>query len=31
MTTPSRWLSTHQAAEFLGVHQSTLRRWSDAG
>lgn len=27
----SRWLSIHEACEYLGVDQSTLRRWSDAG
>jgi excisionase family DNA binding protein len=26
-----RWLSIHDACRFLGVDQSTLRRWSDAG
>lgn len=26
-----RWLSIHAACEYLGVDQSTLRRWSDAG
>lgn len=26
-----RWLSIHAACELLGVDQSTLRRWSDAG
>jgi excisionase family DNA binding protein len=26
-----RWLSIHEACEMLGVDQSTLRRWSDAG
>ncbi len=30
-TPPSRWLSIHGACAFLGVDQSTLRRWSDAG
>jgi excisionase family DNA binding protein len=32
-TDPSggRWLSIHAACELLGVDQSTLRRWSDAG
>ncbi|MBA3642827.1 MAG: helix-turn-helix domain-containing protein, partial [Chloroflexia bacterium] len=28
---PSRWLSIHGACAYLGVDQSTLRRWSDAG
>lgn len=27
----SRWLSIQQASAFLGVEQSTLRRWTDAG
>jgi excisionase family DNA binding protein len=27
----SRWLSIQEACEYLGVDQSTLRRWSDAG
>jgi excisionase family DNA binding protein len=26
-----RWLSIHEACQMLGVDQSTLRRWSDAG
>jgi excisionase family DNA binding protein len=26
-----RWLSINEACQFLGVDQSTLRRWSDAG
>ena len=26
-----RWLTIHQACAFLGVDQSTLRRWSDTG
>ena len=26
-----RWLTIHQACAFLGVDQSTLRRWSDSG
>jgi excisionase family DNA binding protein len=26
-----RWLTIHEACAFLGVDQSTLRRWSDAG
>ncbi|MDW8058559.1 MAG: helix-turn-helix domain-containing protein [Thermomicrobium sp.] len=28
---PDRWLSIDEAARLLGVGQSTLRRWSDAG
>jgi excisionase family DNA binding protein len=28
---PSRWLSINEACALLGVDQSTLRRWSDAG
>ncbi len=31
---PSRgggWLTIHEACAFLGVDQSTLRRWSDTG
>lgn len=27
----SNWLNTSQAAEFLGVHPTTIRRWSDLG
>lgn len=27
----SRWLTIHEACAFLGVDQSTLRRWSDSG
>ncbi|MCC6314173.1 MAG: helix-turn-helix domain-containing protein [Thermomicrobiales bacterium] len=30
-TESGRWLSIHAACELLGVDQSTLRRWSDAG
>ena len=26
-----RWLTIHEACAFLGVDQSTLRRWSDTG
>ena len=26
-----RWLTIHEACAFLGVDQSTLRRWSDSG
>src|SRR3712207_7500490 len=26
-----RWLTIHEACAYLGVDQSTLRRWSDAG
>src|SRR6476661_7570729 len=26
-----KWLSIHEACRLLGVDQSTLRRWSDAG
>ncbi len=29
--TPSIWLSLSEAADFLGVHFTTLRRWTDAG
>ena len=29
--TENRFLSTHQAAEQLGVHPQTLRRWERAG
>lgn len=28
---PSEWLSLRQAADHLGVHPTTLRRWADAG
>lgn len=28
---PCRWLSINEACKLLGVDQSTLRRWSDAG
>jgi excisionase family DNA binding protein len=28
---PPRWLTLSQAAQILGVHPSTLRRWADAG
>lgn len=28
---PHRWLTLAEAARFLGVHPSTLRRWSDDG
>lgn len=31
MTTDSAWLSISEAAKFLGVHISTLRRWSNQG
>jgi excisionase family DNA binding protein len=31
MTTDSAWLSISEAAKHLGVHISTLRRWSDQG
>lgn len=35
MTAPEpaggRWLTIHEACAFLGVDQSTLRRWSDSG
>jgi excisionase family DNA binding protein len=27
----SEWLTTAEAARMLGVHVSTLRRWSDLG
>ncbi len=30
-TGAERWLSINEACHFLGVDQSTLRRWSDAG
>ena len=29
--TGGRWLTIHEACAFLGVDQSTLRRWSDSG
>jgi excisionase family DNA binding protein len=29
--TGGRWLTIHEACAFLGVDQSTLRRWSDGG
>jgi excisionase family DNA binding protein len=29
--TDDQWLSLHEAAEFLGVHPSTVRIWSDKG
>jgi excisionase family DNA binding protein len=29
--TGKEWLSSSEASEFLGVHPTTLRRWSDAG
>jgi excisionase family DNA binding protein len=29
--TDKEWLSSAEASEFLGVHPTTLRRWSDAG
>jgi excisionase family DNA binding protein len=28
---PPKWLSTSQAAAYLGVHANTVRRWADAG
>jgi len=28
---PKRWLSLHQAAQLLGIHPITLRRWVDNG
>ena len=28
---PKRWLTTKQAADFLGVHPNTVRNWADAG
>jgi len=31
MTEKSSWLSISQAAKYLGVHFTTLRRWSDEG
>jgi excisionase family DNA binding protein len=29
--TDKQWLSSTEASELLGVHQTTLRRWADAG
>ena len=29
--TDNEWLSSAEASELLGVHQTTLRRWADAG
>jgi excisionase family DNA binding protein len=26
-----RWLTTREAAEFLGVHPNTIRNWADGG
>ncbi len=28
---PDQWLSLHDAAQRLGVHETTLRRWADTG
>jgi len=30
-SSPKRWLSLHQAAQLLGIHPITLRRWVDNG
>jgi len=31
MNPPDDWLDLAEAAQILGIHQSTLRRWADAG
>ena len=31
MNSPEDWLELAEAAQILGIHQSTLRRWADAG